>query len=42
MYTKLYYDKLCDEYVISETFPPGMCKKYVNNSRDIVTKDGYC
>ena len=40
LYTELYYGKLCDEYVTLETFIPGMFKKYVNNTGDIVTTDG--
>ncbi len=40
LYTKLLYGKLGDEYVTLEKFIPGMFKKYVDNTGDIVTKDG--
>eukprot|EP00794_Sanderia_malayensis_P020815 gene20815-22858_t len=37
---RLFYGKLADEHVTIEIFIPGMFRKYVNNTGDIVTNDG--
>jgi hypothetical protein len=40
LYTKLYYAVLKEEFVTVEPYIEGNFRKYVNNTGDIVLKDG--